>query len=55
VFLLSYNPQLIADPWQGGLARAIKTSYRGLEFTIAGPQDLGKALLRMQSKLAHAR
>jgi hypothetical protein len=55
VFLLSYNPQVIVDPWQGGLARAIKKSYRGLEFTISGPQDLGKALLGMRSKLAQSR
>jgi hypothetical protein len=55
VFLLSYNPRPYADPWQGGLARAIKKTYRGLEFTIAGPKDLGKALLGMQSKLAQPR
>jgi hypothetical protein len=51
LFLLSYNPQPIADPWQGVLADAIKKAYKGLEYTISGPHDLGKALLRLNSEL----
>ncbi len=51
VFLLSYNPQPIRDPWQGILARAVKNTYRGLAYTITGPKDLGMALVRMNERI----
>jgi hypothetical protein len=51
VFLLSYNPQPIADPWRGVLARAVKKAYKGIEYTITSPRDLGTALLRIRSEL----
>jgi hypothetical protein len=52
VFLLSYNPRPIADPWQGLLGRVVKKVYQGLQYTIAGPRDLGKALDRLESELS---
>jgi hypothetical protein len=55
VFLLSYNPQPIEDPWEGALARAVKKAYRGFEYTITSPHDLGKALLRVRSELPKSR
>jgi hypothetical protein len=55
VFLLTYNPEPAADPWQGVLARAVKNAYQGLAYTVASPRDLGKAILRLRSELPNGR
>ncbi len=51
VFLLSYNPEPVLNPWQGVLAGAIEKAYRGIEWSVTGPADLSKAILQLRSYL----
>jgi hypothetical protein len=54
VFLLSYNPDPLRNPWRGVLARAIVGAYRGVEWTVSKPADLSKAILNLRSQLPPA-
>jgi hypothetical protein len=50
VFFMKYNPDPVRNPWDGALGAAMKALH-ALEYTIAGPRDLGSAFRKMKSQL----
>ncbi|MEZ5356072.1 MAG: hypothetical protein R2762_25845 [Bryobacteraceae bacterium] len=50
VFYLNYVPRVRSMPWRDAVGAAVKT-YGGYEFRITTPQELGKALEDILSKL----
>lgn len=51
VFYLNYNSDPRRNPWRDAIGAALK-AYRGLQYTIRAPRDLGSALTDMMFRLA---
>jgi hypothetical protein len=54
VFYLNYNLHPQSVPWRDAIGRAVKF-FRGYEFTITRPKDLGVAMSEMVAKIVHSR
>ena len=52
IFYLNYNFNPRSNPWRDAIGSALRV-YRGLEYSITLPRDLGAALTDMMSKLRH--
>jgi len=52
VFYLNYNFNPRSNPWRDAIASALKV-YKGLEYTISLPRDLGAALTDMMFRMSH--
>lgn len=50
IFHFVYNTNPRANPWKGALSKVLR-SYKGLEYTITLPRDLGKAMTEMMFQL----
>ncbi len=50
VFYLNYNADPIGNPWRDAIGTVLK-AYRGVEYSISAPKDLGKAVGGMMSLL----
>jgi hypothetical protein len=54
VFYLNYNLHPQDVPWRDAIGRAVKF-FRGYEFTITRPRDLGAAMADMVAKIVKSR
>jgi hypothetical protein len=50
IFYMNYNANPLRHPWRDAISAALK-AYRGVEYSITGPRDLGSALSKMMSRL----